>query len=55
MIFYKVNQDSQLLYKNTKATTSCVTVLDDEFIVTGSETSSIDLWSLKKKKPIFRV
>ena len=55
LIFYKANEDTQLLYKNTKASTSCVTVVDDEYIVTGSEQSTVDLWSLKKKKPVHRV
>jgi len=50
-----VNEDTQLLYKNTKGSTSCVTCIDDEYIVTGSDQSTIDLWSLKKKKPIYRV
>jgi len=49
LIFYKVTDDTQLLYKNTKSSNSCVTVLDDEYIVTGSDQSTLDLWSLKKK------
>lgn len=55
IIFWKVIEDTQLLYKNTKNDTQCLTIIDDEHFCTGSTASAIDLWSFKKKKPIFKV
>ena len=55
VIFWKVVEDTQLLYKNTKNDTNCVSLLNDEYFVTGSIESVIDLWSFKKKKPIFKL
>lgn len=55
VIFWKVIEDTQLLYKNTKNDTNCVALIDDEYFVTGSIASVIDLWSFKKKKPISKL
>ena len=54
VIFWKVVEDTQLLYKNTKNDTNCLTILDDEYFCTGSNQSTVDLWSLKKKKPLHK-
>jgi ribosomal RNA-processing protein 9 len=55
VIFWKVIEDTQLLYKNTKNDTCCLSILDDEYFVTGSIESAIDLWTFKKKKPIYKL
>lgn len=55
VIFWKVVEDTQLLYKNTKNETNCLTILNDEYFCTGSFQSTIDLWSFKKKKPLFKL
>ena len=44
-----------MLYKNTKNDTNCLALIDDEYFVTGSIDSVIDLWSFKKKKPICKI
>jgi WD40 repeat protein len=54
VIFWKVVEDTQLLYKNTKNETNCLAILDDEFFCTGSYQSTVDLWSFKKKKPLHK-
>lgn len=53
VIFYKISEDTQLLYKNNKSSTSCLSVVNDEYVVTGSDSSTIELWSLQRKKPMF--
>ena len=55
VIFWKIYEDTQLLYKNPKYDTSCVSCIDDSYFVTGSDNSNIDLWSFKKKKPVYRL
>ena len=55
VIFWKVIEDTQLLYKNTKNDTSWVSIIDDEYFWTGSNESAIDLWTFKKKKPIYKL
>lgn len=55
VIFWKVVEDTQLLYKNTKNDTNCLTLIDDEYFCTGSMNSVIDLWTFKKKKPISKL
>lgn len=52
VIFWKVVEDTQLLYKNTKSETNCLTILDDEHFITASNQSTIDVWTFKKKKPV---
>lgn len=55
VIFWKVIEDTQLLYKNTKNDTNCLTIINDEYFCTGSIESVIDLWTFKKKKPISKL
>ncbi len=54
VIFWKMGLDTQLLYKNPQNDTECLTTVDNSFFLTGSEHSVIDLWTYKKKKPIFK-
>ena len=55
VIFWKAVEDTQLLYKNTKNSTWWVSIIDDEHFCTGSNESTIDLWTFKKKKPIYKL
>jgi ribosomal RNA-processing protein 9 len=53
VIFWKTNEDSELLYKNEKHTVDTINVLNNQFFITGSSDNCIDLWIMNKKKPIF--
>jgi len=54
VIFWKVNEDSELLYKNHEHNTDTLNVINNHFFVTGSYSdNSLDLWIMNKKKPIF--
>ena len=54
VIFWKINEDSELLYKNTERNTDTISVINNHFFVTGSHTdNSLDLWIMNKKRPIF--
>lgn len=54
MIFWKVNEDSELLYRNTEHYTDTLNVINNHFFVTGSHSDNcIDLWIMNKKRPIF--
>ena len=39
----------------TEGSTDCVTMIDEEHFVTGSDNGSISFWTINKKKPIFTV
>lgn len=54
VIFWKINEDSELLYKNPERSTDTINVVNNHFFVTGSHTgNSLDLWIMNKKRPIF--
>jgi len=54
VIFWKVNEDSELLYRSPERNTDTVNVINNHFFVTGSHTdNSLDLWIMNKKKPVF--
>ena len=54
VIFWKVNEDSELLYKNPEHTTDTLTVINNHFFITGSHSDNcLDLWIMNKKRPIF--
>ena len=54
VIFWKINEDSEMIYKNERHTADTVNVLTNHFFVTGSASDNcIDLWIMNKKKPIF--
>jgi len=54
VIFWKVNEDSEMLYKNAEHTTDTLNVINNHFFVTGSyNDNSLDLWIMNKKRPIF--
>jgi ribosomal RNA-processing protein 9 len=53
VIFWKVNEDSELVYKNERHTTDTVNVINNQYFLTGSIDNCIDLWIMNKKRPIF--
>eukprot|EP00347_Sterkiella_histriomuscorum_P001221 403372861 len=53
VIFWKINEDSELLYKNEKHTVDTINVINSQYFVTGSSDNCLDLWVMNKKKPIF--
>ena len=53
MIFWKINEDSELIYKNERHTADTLNVINNQFFVTSSIDNCMDLWIMNKKRPIF--
>ena len=54
VIFWKVNEDSELLYRNPEHTTDTLNIINQHFFVTGSYSDNcLDLWIMNKKRPIY--
>ena len=54
VIFWKINEDSELLYKNPEHHTDTLNVINNHFFVTGSHSDNcLDLWIMNKKRPVF--
>ena len=54
VIFWKINEDAEFLYKNPNHHTDTLNVINHHFFVTGSYADNcLDLWIMNKKKPIF--
>ena len=54
VIFWKINEDAEFLYKNPTHHTDTLNVINHHFFVTGSHVDNcLDLWIMNKKKPIF--
>lgn len=54
VIFWKVNEDSELIYRNPEHFTDTVSVVNNHFFVTSSSSDNcLDLWIMNKKKPVF--
>ena len=54
VIFWKVNEDSELLYPSRLHSVDTLNVLNSQYFVTGSSTdTAIDLWIMNKKKHIY--
>jgi len=53
VVFWKVNEDSELLYKNQQHTVDTINVINNQYFLTGSSDNCIDLWIMNKKKPVF--
>lgn len=53
VVFWKINEDSELLYSSPQHTADTINVINNQFFVTGSSDNALDLWILNKKKPIF--
>lgn len=53
VIFWKISEDSELLYRNTDHYTDTLNVVNAQMFVTGSHTDNcLDLWTMNKKRPI---
>ena len=53
VIFWKISEDSELLYRNEKHTVDTINVINNQFFVTGSSDNCLDLWIMNKKRPIY--
>jgi ribosomal RNA-processing protein 9 len=54
VIFWKVNEDSELLYRNTEHYTDTLNIVTPQLFLTGSHTDNcLDLWTMNKKRPLF--
>jgi len=53
VIFWKINEDSELVYRNEKHTVDTINVINNQFFITGSSDNCLDLWAMNKKRPIF--
>lgn len=52
-IFWKIDEDSELLYNSAKHPVSSVNVITNQFFYTTSPENAVDLWVMNKKKPIY--
>ena len=52
VLLWKINEESQLVYKPGLQFTETICALSDKFFATGGEHNSLSLWSVGKKKPI---
>ena len=53
VIFWKVNEDSELLYPSRLHSVDTLNVINGQFFMTGSTDNALDLWIMNKKKPIY--
>ena len=53
VVFYKITEDSELLYSSKGNSVDTINVINHQFFVTGSADNALDLWILSRKKPIF--
>ena len=53
VIFWKINEDSELLYPSRMHTVDTLNVVNSQYFITGSSDNAIDLWIMNKKKPIY--
>lgn len=53
VIFWKIDEDAELLYNNFNHTVDSVNVLNRQFFYTTSSDNAVDLWIMNKKKPIY--
>ena len=54
VIFWKINEDSELLYKSTDHYTDTLNIINNHYFATGSHSdNSLSLWIMNKKKPVF--
>jgi len=51
---WKIPEQTQLLYKGSRDVLDCVRFVDDDRWVTACQDGSVGLWSIKKRKPLFR-
>ena len=53
VIFWKVNEDSELIYTNPVHTVDTINTINSKYFITGSSDNAIDLWIMNKKKPLY--
>lgn len=53
VIFWKINEDSELLYPSRMHTVDTINTVNSQFFLTGSSDNAVDLWIMNKKKPIY--
>ncbi|EME28905.1 U3 small nucleolar RNA-interacting protein 2 [Galdieria sulphuraria] len=52
---WKVNEDSQLIFRGHNASIDCVTFVTSSHFISGSEDGSLALWSRLKRKPVLYI
>ena len=52
-IFWKIDEDAELLYNNAYRTTDLVKVINAQWFYTAGSDNAVDLWIMNKKKPLF--
>lgn len=55
-IYWKIDKASQLIFQgHHNYSVDCIKSLSNETFVTGGQDSTLALWSMKRKKPIFEM
>eukprot|EP01095_Lingulamoeba_sp_RSL-Kostka_P002813 TRINITY_DN1372_c0_g1_i1.p1 TRINITY_DN1372_c0_g1~~TRINITY_DN1372_c0_g1_i1.p1 ORF type:complete len:492 (-),score=163.50 TRINITY_DN1372_c0_g1_i1:36-1511(-) len=52
---WKIEAQSQLVFKGHHKSIDCISMINEEHFITGSQDGSISLWHINKKKPIYTV
>jgi len=52
-IFWKVNENSELLYPSKMHTCDTLNVINSQYFLTGGSDNAMDLWIMNKKRPIY--
>lgn len=52
-IFWKIDEDIELLYNSLQHTVDSINVINNQFFYTTSSDNAVDLWIMNKKKPIY--
>jgi ribosomal RNA-processing protein 9 len=53
VILWKLSDETQLLFKSAGQTVDCVHTINDKSFVTSCDNSTIEVWSIAKKTPVF--
>ena len=53
VIFWKVNENSELLYPSRMHSVDTLNVINSQFFLTGGSDNAMDLWIMNKKRPIY--
>jgi len=52
---WKVVEETQLVFRGPTSSIECVSLMNEEFFVSGCQDGSLQLWSANKKKPLVSV
>ncbi|KAK1324860.1 hypothetical protein QJS10_CPA01g00545 [Acorus calamus] len=55
MRYYNVSSGKHVVFRSSKSSLECCCFISDDQYLSGSDDGSIELWSIKKKKPVFIV